>query len=88
MIYHYNFIKIYLVFGNPDLSRLFIFTPAVYPHLMVNYDFNYFSLLKSANSTYRIGEANRFKGSYVMIGQTKKQTDRQTEITTLYIYKI
>ena len=32
-------------------------------------------------------EANRSSGSWVMIGQTIKQTNRQTEITTLYIYK-
>ena len=31
-------------------------------------------------------EANKSKGSSVMIG-IKKQTDRQTEISTLYIYR-
>ena len=31
---------------NPSLSRVVKINPAVYPHLVVNYDFRYFSLLK------------------------------------------
>ena len=31
-------------------------------------------------------DANQSRGSRVMIGQTNKQTDIKTEITTLYMY--
>ena len=32
--------------GNPALSRLLIVSPAVYPHLAVNYDFSFFFPIK------------------------------------------
>ena len=69
--------------GNPGFHRLLIVTPAVYVHLVVNYNFNYFSLLnlESQNQAKTFSwvsqvpqskfEANWFRDSKVLIGQTE-----------------
>ena len=79
--------------GNPGFHRLLIVTPAVYVHLVVNYNFNYFSLLnlESQNQAKTFSwvsqvpqskfETNWFRDSKVMIGQT----NRDKKVIYLYI---
>ena len=80
--------------GNPALPTVFIIYPNVYPHLVdftgkLNFRTHSTLNLKTKLKTFpwfsqvpqSIFEANRLKGSRVMIEQTNIQRD----ITTLYI---
>ena len=88
-------VKFYNYLGNPVLPRLIKVTPAVYPHL------NDFSVkVDTLNLEFQIQAKNipvglpsspikiwgKLVQGFLSYDRTNKQTDRQTEITTLYIY--
>ena len=78
---------------DPELPKLLKVSPAVYLHLddftFKVHPLNWESRNQSKNILWvsrvpqSIFEANQCRGSWVMIGQS----DRQTEITTLYMYR-
>jgi len=88
---YYSIIQVYgkLAREPSALTRVLIATPAVYPRLVVNYEFDIFSLkdplnLESQNQSILLFsrvpqskfETIRSRNSWVMIGHTKnKQTD-------------
>ena len=69
--------------GNPALPRSLIVTHTVFPRLVLNNDFSYFSTHSTQNLKIKLRtfEVNRAWGSLVMIGHINKQT----KLTTFYI---
>ena len=63
-------------FGKPALPRLLIVTPAVYSHLVLNYDFYYFSIKKSTHLTQNLKTKLRTFPWFSRVPQTKFEANR------------
>ena len=88
-IFLYIYLFIFYYIGNPALPRVLILTPAVYPCLVVNYNFRPTQLRISKPRKEHSRGSPEFPNQNVnQIGEDVPDlySDIQTEITTFFIY--